>query len=1026
MSRFVPRAIDVTDIWQQFCTDLAQMQSLDAAVIRCAAFLDSCFTPRLSQIVWREGVDVRLLHSSIDRAIVLPGAGEMHRLARHELAFCAVEEHVSRCFAPILVRGILSGWLCIEEPIWGEDGPGMLGAVAAQAGPWFALLYAIDQQERHLAQHQTINDIGRLLSGVLDLDRLLETIYAAARQIVDAPNFCIALYNEATNHLELAYVVREWELKTIEERWVPNTGLTSVIVQNHQPLCTDDYIAECQRRNITPRLIGPFPPSRAWLGFPMLAHERLIGIIVISSYEERQPYSNDHVELLTAIAAQAAVAIENAHLYQRSEHQARQLATLNRIGRTITSSLDPERVPLLIIEHVASLMDAEEGSLLLVDEASGDLIFSYTTGPVGRQLLGQRIPRGSGLAGYVVSQGTSVIVNDAQQDNRFDSTTDRTTGFITRSLLAVPLRGVGGVQGVIEVINRRSDRPFTPEDQQLLEMIADQALIALENARRFSQIDQALARRAQELAQTNDMLQHSLRSLTALNALGMAINSSLRSPDEIFALTARGVIEMTLALGAAVVREGSDGFRSVVHIGPAQSFAEAIASLLQGVIESGRPDMMLMDLPDTLREIGAGALLVVPLRATQHTMGCLCVYYGSTIPGAPDQETVVLFATQAAVAVESIELFQEVRGGRDQMASILASTREGILLIGANGSVAVANDALFQLCGLAPQSLREASVEQFLAAWDQEAGYARDEWQSLLQGLTRIISGGAQFVSGELNESNTCPHAIEWAALAVQGSAESSGGALLVLRDITEAKESERLRQDLTNMIVHDLRSPLSSVMASIDMLVKGISGPLVSTQRDVLNIAYSSSQQMLEMINTLLDISRLEAGRMPLNLQDCDLQVLCERAIDQLSALAREHSMLIQSDIAEHLPKVRADGEAISRVLQNLLANALKFSGQNSTILVRAFEPDPTQTNGFVTVAVSDCGVGIAPKDREKIFAKFGQVGERRGGTGLGLTFCKLVIETHGGTIWVESALGSGSTFYFTLPIAKYLDTAM
>ena len=142
---------------------------------------------------------------------------------------------------------------------------------------------------------------------------------------------------------------------------------------------------------------------------------------------------------------------------------------------------------------------------------------------------------------------------------------------------------------------------------------------------------------------------------------------------------------------------------------------------------------------------------------------------------------------------------------------------------------------------------------------------------------------------------------------------------------------------------------------------------------------------------------------------------------------------MAIQTDIPSDLALVLADEELIVRVLQNLIGNALNFSGRGSTVLVRASHgarKQPSVRNGaqldsadsrlgFVTIAVSDRGVGIAPKDQEKIFAKFGQVGPRRGGTGLGLTFCKLAVETHGGDIWVESTLGEGSTFFFTLPTA-------
>ncbi len=251
-----------------------------------------------------------------------------------------------------------------------------------------------------------------------------------------------------------------------------------------------------------------------------------------------------------------------------------------------------------------------------------------------------------------------------------------------------------------------------------------------------------------------------------------------------------------------------------------------------------------------------------------------------------------------------------------------------------------------------------------------------------------------------------------------------------MLRDITEAKESERLRQDLTNMIVHDLRSPLSSVMASIELMTKGVAGELATTQRNVLHIAYNSAVQMLDMINALLDISRLEAGRMPLDLRTNDIRPLLGRAVDRLVSLAQDRKMLIETDIPADLAPILADGELLVRVLQNLLANAIKFSGRGSTVSIRAaplaagdpsaaVPPEPALSSGSIMVAVVDRGVGIAPQHQEKIFTKFGQVGERRGGTGLGLTFCKLVVEAHGGRLWVESAVGEGSSFFFTLPAA-------
>jgi signal transduction histidine kinase len=237
------------------------------------------------------------------------------------------------------------------------------------------------------------------------------------------------------------------------------------------------------------------------------------------------------------------------------------------------------------------------------------------------------------------------------------------------------------------------------------------------------------------------------------------------------------------------------------------------------------------------------------------------------------------------------------------------------------------------------------------------------------------------------------------------------------VRDITAAKEAERLRQDLTNMMVHDLRSPLTSVITSIDMIFRGTAGEATQIQRDILSIAYASTQHLLDMVNLLLDISRLESGQMPLDCAPVELLPLVDRAIARMTIIAHKHSVKINVEASAEDLRVMADRDLILRVLQNLLDNALKFSPKGEQVLLRA---ERAETAGFVRVAVRDFGMGIKPHDMVKIFTKFGQAGNRRSsGSGLGLTFCKLVVEAHGGTIGVESILGEGSTFFFTLPVA-------
>jgi signal transduction histidine kinase len=238
---------------------------------------------------------------------------------------------------------------------------------------------------------------------------------------------------------------------------------------------------------------------------------------------------------------------------------------------------------------------------------------------------------------------------------------------------------------------------------------------------------------------------------------------------------------------------------------------------------------------------------------------------------------------------------------------------------------------------------------------------------------------------------------------------------LLTVRDNTAAKEAERLRSDLTNMMVHDLRSPLSSVISSFDLIFRGVIGAITPQQRDVLTIAHASTQKLLNMINLLLDINRLEAGRMPMDLAPLQVDELVASALGSQLVQAASKGLRLEPLLVPGA-RVHADRELVLRVLQNLLDNALKFSPQGGLVqLVVAPEPG---TPRLLRFSVRDAGIGIPQTDQEQIFAKFGQSGNRRSsGSGLGLTFCKLVVENHGGRIWVESSPGRGSCFCFTLP---------
>ena len=225
----------------------------------------------------------------------------------------------------------------------------------------------------------------------------------------------------------------------------------------------------------------------------------------------------------------------------------------------------------------------------------------------------------------------------------------------------------------------------------------------------------------------------------------------------------------------------------------------------------------------------------------------------------------------------------------------------------------------------------------------------------------------------------------------------------------------ELLRDSLVHMIVHDLRSPLAAIRAYLDLMKMDGEGKLGPEMTESIDEARKVAVDMTEMVSDLLDVSRLEAGKMPLELSPFDLGAL---ATEVAAAIGRTtHRVAVRVEASAEHARVNGDASVIRRVINNLVGNAVKFSPASSQVVLLV------QGNGAeARVSVSDLGPGIPPEYHEKIFEKFGQVEAARQGTkhssGLGLTFCKFAVEAHGGRIGLESAVGRGSTFWFELPV--------
>jgi signal transduction histidine kinase len=244
-------------------------------------------------------------------------------------------------------------------------------------------------------------------------------------------------------------------------------------------------------------------------------------------------------------------------------------------------------------------------------------------------------------------------------------------------------------------------------------------------------------------------------------------------------------------------------------------------------------------------------------------------------------------------------------------------------------------------------------------------------------------------------------------------------GWLLVFRDVSEEIALQQLRDDMTHMLVHDLRSPLTVVQSSLTSIPGFLEDGLLDGVARLVEFSQRGVERLLSLVSDILDIARLESGNMPLSLEQADLGQLLSATVEQIAPLARQAEIDIRISCPDDLPPLQIDTSVIRRVLSNLLDNAIKFTPRGGKIEIWS-SIGPAGLPGSVWIGVSDTGPGIPPEKQQALFEKYIQLDQpsgRRAGTGLGLHYCKLAVEAHGGKIWVESPAGQGSTFVVQLP---------
>ncbi len=390
----------------------------------------------------------------------------------------------------------------------------------------------------------------------------------------------------------------------------------------------------------------------AWMGVPLNAGAESIGALSVGTRDPGALYARGQLDLLQAIADQTAGAIVKARLLQEAEQRARQLSTLNDVTRQLTSTLELEPLLQNILQSAVGILNCEAGTLFLVDAQSRELVFRVTAGPVTQELLGRRLPPGSGIVGRAVSTARPVIENDVRSASNWSSETDLLAGFETRAALAVPLLFKDTVLGVIELMNRKDGLPFVNEDLTLLAAFAGQAAVAMENARLYTLTDQELADRVEELS--------------VMQRIDRELNASLET-DRAMRITLEWALRQSKAEAGLVGMVEGEKLNVVVHEGYQDLFGDAASPTMsldlpafQAAIETGLPQRMQIQVPGTGGLLRAARnQIVIPIRREASVIGLLILE--SSMGAQADIQFLTRLSDHAAIAISNAQLYGEVQ-----------------------------------------------------------------------------------------------------------------------------------------------------------------------------------------------------------------------------------------------------------------------------------------------------------------------------------------------------------------------------
>ena len=824
--------------------------------------------------------------------------------------------------------------------------------------------------------------------------------------------------------------------------------------------------------------------ARAYLIVAIYKGEELWGLLAVYQNSGPRHWQQEETNFLRQIATHLGVVLQHAELLTKAQNKSTELQnTLTKYSRQRVEEAERERALSQVIGKIRRTLDLEiifqtstrEMRLLLNADRVGIFQFDPASNFTDGEFVSENVlPQfSSALTAKVQDRcfgqeyasnyrfGQIQAVSDIYAHGLSDCHISILSRFQVRANLVVPLLKNDKLWGLICIHQCSRPRSWQEKEIEFVRKIAVQLGVALQQTELLLEARNRSQELQKALAEVRRQKEQQIKATEWERTLARVIERIRQTLDikTIFSATTEEVRQLLNCDRVVVYRfrvdwsgefmyeSMRDGWESLMIDSQNQNkWEDTYLQSTQGGRYVNHETLVVDDIyqagltechVEMLEAFQMKAFITVPVFAGEKLWGLLAAYENSSPRSweAREISLLVQISNQLGVGLNQAQLLEKTKRQSSELSLTLADLNaiidhlaDGLLVTNAEGKITRFNPALVKMFALKNINLKGRKVAKFFP-------------KKLANLVEKITFQSENIVNLDVElENNRSGQALATAIIkeGSENEREQFIGLVILIRDVTKEREIERMKNDFLATVSHELRTPLTSVLGFASMIEEKLANvivPLVKAENELrdgatskkiektlariltnINIIVAEAERLTNLINDVLDIAKMEAGKVEWHFQATDLTSILERAIAATYSLFETRGIKLVNNFPPQLPLVLADGDRLIQVLINLFSNAVKFTEMGSVTC------QVQEKEGQVLISIIDTGIGIAPEDHEKVFQRFGQVGDiltdKPKGTGLGLPICKQIIEKHGGKIWVESQLGHGSTFSFTIPI--------